>query len=688
MPAPTSARCAPAPNARADGSYRLTGTKIFITYGEHDLTDNIIHFVLARVTGAPSGTKGLSLFLVPKFLVKADGTLGERNDARAHSLEHKLGIHGSPTCVMVYGDRGGAVGYLVGEENRGMACMFTMMNEARLAVGLQGVAVAEAATQRALAYANERKQGRAPGMDPTASVPIIAHVDVRRMLITMRALTRAARTVCYATAVALDRAHRAADPAARKAGEERAALLTPVAKAFSTDIGSEVASLGIQVHGGMGFIEETGAAQHYRDARIAQIYEGTNGIQAIDLVTRKVPMAGGRGGDGLSRRASRDDRCGARGQRSRLRRHRAAARGGRRRARPCDALAARDARYQSGCGARRRDVVLAAIRHHRRRLHARRRSTGRVAPGRRRRRQTGPHRDRAVLCGEHRGPGAGACGNRDRGRRRRPQWNSGDRPPMSDNVIISDDGPIRVVRMNRLEKMNAITDDMYDKLAGALESAEHNKEIRCVVITGGKTVFSAGSDLNDFLHAAQHMEGLRPAVGRFLRGLVHTEKPVVAGVQGVAIGIGMTMLLHFDFVVAATNARFSAPFAKLGVVPEAGSSLLAPRLMGTRRAFALLVMGRPIDAQEAKSVGLVNVVVPPGQGRRGGHERGAGDRGLAAGGGRDLAASDPRPAGRGHEAHHRGGRHLPRADAHAGSPRRVRAVSRPQALRPAPRPRA
>jgi enoyl-CoA hydratase/carnithine racemase len=182
---------------------------------------------------------------------------------------------------------------------------------------------------------------------------------------------------------------------------------------------------------------------------------------------------------------------------------------------------------------------------------------------------------------------------------------------MIDNVIVSDDGPVRVVRMNRLEKMNAITDDMYDKLAGALESAQHDKDIRCVVITGGKTVFSAGSDLNDFLHAAQHMEGLRPAVGRFLRGIVHTEKPVVAGVQGVAIGIGMTMLFQFDYVVAATNARFSAPFAKLGVVPEAGSSLLAPRLMGTRRAFALLVMGRPIDAQEAKAVGLVNIVVPP-----------------------------------------------------------------------------
>jgi alkylation response protein AidB-like acyl-CoA dehydrogenase len=276
-----------------DGTYRLTGTKIFITYGEHDLTDNIIHFVLARVAGAPEGTRGLSLFLVPKFMVKADGTLGARNDVRAQPVEHKLGIHGSPTCIMVYGDHGGAVGYLVGEENQGMACMFTMMNEARLAVGLQGVAVAEAATQRAIAYARERRQGRMQGMAGSAMVPIIAHVDVRRMLLTMRALTRAARTICYATAVALDRAHLAGDAAARRAGQERAALLTPVAKAFSTDIGSEVASLGIQVHGGMGFIEETGAAQHYRDARIAQIYEGTNGIQAIDLVTRKVPMSGG-----------------------------------------------------------------------------------------------------------------------------------------------------------------------------------------------------------------------------------------------------------------------------------------------------------------------------------------------------------------------------------------------------------
>jgi alkylation response protein AidB-like acyl-CoA dehydrogenase len=264
-----------------DGSYRITGQKIFITYGEHDLTDNIIHMVLARLPDAPPGTKGISLFLIPKFLLNPDGSLGPRNDARAHSIEHKLGIHASPTCTMVYGD-----------QNRGMACMFTMMNQARLSVALQGVAIAERATQQALAYARERKQGRATGVE-SGSSPIIAHPDVKRMLLTMRALTRAARALCYATAVALDRAQRSPDEAARKAAHERASLLTPVAKAFSTDIGSEVASLGVQVHGGMGYIEETGAAQHYRDARIAAIYEGTNGIQAIDLVMRKLPLASG-----------------------------------------------------------------------------------------------------------------------------------------------------------------------------------------------------------------------------------------------------------------------------------------------------------------------------------------------------------------------------------------------------------
>jgi alkylation response protein AidB-like acyl-CoA dehydrogenase len=263
-----------------DGTYRITGSKIFITYGEHDLTDNIIHFVLARLPDAPPGTKGLSLFLVPKVMPD-----GKRNDVRAHSVEHKLGIHGSPTCTMIYGDQGGAVGFLIGEEHKGMHCMFTMMNRTRLAVGLQGVAIAELATQQALAYARERKQG--------AGGAIIHYPDVKRMLLTMRASTAAARAICYATAVAIDRSQRGKSEAARKAGHERASLLTPVAKAFSTDIGIEVASLGVQVHGGMGYVEETGAAQHYRDARIATIYEGTNGIQANDLVTRKLPLDGG-----------------------------------------------------------------------------------------------------------------------------------------------------------------------------------------------------------------------------------------------------------------------------------------------------------------------------------------------------------------------------------------------------------
>ena len=278
----------------ADGTYRITGQKIFITYGEHDLTDNIIHFVLARLPDAPPGTRGISLFLVPKFLLDAGGAPGPRNDVRAHSIEHKLGIHGSPTCTMVFGDQGGATGFLIGQENAGMACMFTMMNRARLAVGLQGVGIAERATQQATAYARERKQGRATGMPGKEMAPIIAHPDVRRMLITMRALTQAARSICYATALALDRAERSGDKAAREAAHARASLLTPLAKAFSSDIGIEVTSLGVQVHGGMGFIEETGAAQLYRDARIAAIYEGTNGIQAIDLVTRKLPLAGGK----------------------------------------------------------------------------------------------------------------------------------------------------------------------------------------------------------------------------------------------------------------------------------------------------------------------------------------------------------------------------------------------------------
>jgi len=278
---------------KADGSYRLKGSKIFITYGEHDLAANIIHLVLARLADAPPGTKGISLFLVPKFLVKEDGSLGARNDLRCASIEHKLGIHASPTCVMIYGENEGATGYLIGEENKGLACMFTMMNQARLAVGVQGVAVAERAYQQALAFARERRQGRAAGAGPKDMSPIIEHPDVKRMLLTMRALTAAARAICLKNADAIDRSRHLPDEAGRRAAEDEANLLTPIAKAFSTDCGNEVASLGIQVHGGMGYVEETGAAQHYRDVRIAAIYEGTNGIQAIDLVTRKIGQAGG-----------------------------------------------------------------------------------------------------------------------------------------------------------------------------------------------------------------------------------------------------------------------------------------------------------------------------------------------------------------------------------------------------------
>ena len=273
-----------------DGTYRISGTKIFITFGDHEMTENIIHLVLARLPDAPPGTRGISLFLVPKFLVNADGTLGARNDVVCAGLEHKLGIMASPTCVMQFGEKGGAAGYLVGEENRGLATMFVMMNAARLAVGVQGVAIAGRATQRAVAFAKERRQSRA-GDNPSS--PIIAHPDVRRMLLTMQSQTQAARMICMATAHEMDLAHHAATATEREAAGQRAALLTPVAKGYSTDIGVEVASLGIQVHGGMGFVEETGAAQHWRDSRILPIYEGTNGIQAIDLVTRKLTLGGG-----------------------------------------------------------------------------------------------------------------------------------------------------------------------------------------------------------------------------------------------------------------------------------------------------------------------------------------------------------------------------------------------------------
>ena len=280
-----------------DGTYRVFGQKIFITWGEHEMAENICHLVLARLPDAPAGTRGISLFLVPKYLVNEDGSLGARNDVFCHALEHKLGIHGSPTCTMLFGDgkfgdAPGAIGWLIGEENRGLACMFTMMNNARLAVGAQGVAVADAAYNHALAYANGRRQGRAPGATGEGMSAIIDHPDIARELSTMKALTHAARALTFSCAHALDMAHTSTGDTA-KYWTERANLLTPLAKAYPTDVGVEVASRGVQIHGGMGFIEETGAAVLLRDARIAPIYEGTNGIQAIDLVTRKLPLSGG-----------------------------------------------------------------------------------------------------------------------------------------------------------------------------------------------------------------------------------------------------------------------------------------------------------------------------------------------------------------------------------------------------------
>ncbi len=276
--------------AEPDGAhYRITGQKIFITYGEHDLTENIVHMVLARLPGAPAGTKGISLFMVPKFLVNPDGSLGPRNDLRCVSIEHKLGIKASPTAVMAYGDDGGAHGSLIGAEGGGMACMFTMMNNARITVGVQGLGLAERAYQQALAFARDRVQGSDVGGNGDGGrIAIIGHPDVRRTLMTMKAQVAAARALCYRAGAALDHARGEPDEAQRARAQATADLLTPVVKAHSTDIGCEVASMGVQIHGGMGFIEETGAAQHYRDARILPIYEGTNGIQALDLVMRKL----------------------------------------------------------------------------------------------------------------------------------------------------------------------------------------------------------------------------------------------------------------------------------------------------------------------------------------------------------------------------------------------------------------
>jgi alkylation response protein AidB-like acyl-CoA dehydrogenase len=283
-----------------DGSYKVFGTKIFITYGEHDMAENIVHLVLARVTGAPEGVKGISLFVVPKFMVNKDGSLGARNDVHCVSIEHKMGIKASPTAVLQYGDHGGAVGYIVGQENRGLEYMFIMMNAARYAVGVQGIAIAERAYQKAVSYAKDRVQSRPVDGSLSAAAPIIHHPDVKRMLMTMRASTEACRAMASVAAAAYDAAHHHPDAEVRKQNAAFYEFLVPLVKGYSTEMSLEVTSLGVQVHGGMGFIEETGAAQYYRDAKILTIYEGTTAIQANDLVGRKTSRDGGTGAKAIA----------------------------------------------------------------------------------------------------------------------------------------------------------------------------------------------------------------------------------------------------------------------------------------------------------------------------------------------------------------------------------------------------
>ena len=283
-----------------DGTYKIFGTKIYITYGEHDMAENIVHLVLARVQGAPEGVKGISLFIVPKFLVNADGSLGARNDVHCVSIEHKMGIKASPTAVLQYGDHGGAIGYLVGQENRGLEYMFIMMNAARFAVGVQGIAISERAYQKAVQYARDRVQSRPVDGSLNAAAPIIHHPDVKRMLLTMRAMTEGCRSMAIVAAAAYDAAHAHPDAAVRAQNQAFYEFMVPLVKGYSTELSLEVTSLGVQVHGGMGFIEETGAAQYYRDAKILTIYEGTTAIQANDLVGRKTARDGGAGARGIA----------------------------------------------------------------------------------------------------------------------------------------------------------------------------------------------------------------------------------------------------------------------------------------------------------------------------------------------------------------------------------------------------
>ena len=345
-----------------DGTYRLEGQKIFITYGDHDLAENIVHLVLARTPDAPEGVKGISLFVVPKFLVNADGSLGARNDVRCVSLEHKLGIHASPTAVLAFGDKDGAVGWLVGEENRGLEYMFITMNAARFSVGLEGIGLSERAYQLALAYARERTQGTELGTRSKEKVAIVRHPDVRRMLLLMKSRTEAARAIACVTAAATDTARCHPDAERRARSQAFVELMIPIVKAWSTDNAIDIASLGIQVHGGMGFIEETGAAQYLRDARITSIYEGTNGIQAADLIGRKVARDGGEVDPAGDRRDARGRGAARAGEvRDALGDRRAAARR-HRRARAGGPVRRRDVRRRRPQGLRRGRAVPGAVR--------------------------------------------------------------------------------------------------------------------------------------------------------------------------------------------------------------------------------------------------------------------------------------------------------------------------------------
>ena len=515
---------------------------------------------------------------------------------------------------MVYGDNEGAKAWLVGEENRGLAAMFVMMNAARLAVGTQGVAIGDRAYQQALAYARERRQGRgAKGGEGMA--PIIERPDVQRMLMTMKANVHAARGICHLTGVSLDLAEHAPTEAERTAAANRAALLTPIAKAFSTDIGDETTSIGVQVHGGMGFIEETGAAQHMRDSRIAAIYEGANGIHAIDLVQRKLPLANGETvrNEIAHIRQVASDVAGAAAQASARRRNGSP----RLRTRSkSDAADARLARDRPEFGARRRVAISSPVR-----AHAWRGVPGQSRP---RRRDAGEERqqDRAWPCR----PCSFFCrktrDGRARSRARRRLGGHAARTLRSDpggermtqdtltkDIEVAREGAVLSAAFARPQKKNAITGAMYEALIEAFDTAERDPEIGALVMSGKGGVFTAGNDIGDFLAVALHETGEFPA-WRFVSKVAEFEKPLIAAIDGLAIGVGTTLCFHCDLVYATPEARFQMPFVNLGLVPEAGSSLLAPQRFGRARASELLLLAEPFGADRALELGLINAILP------------------------------------------------------------------------------